>query len=117
MPNCQEIDPLVTPFVDGELPESERRLVEDHLSACPPCHSRVAAERTVHALIRARKALLCTVEAPDALHHRCAGFARAGDESASAASGFANLQSTPQPNAQSAARNPQFAVWRARLAP
>ena len=42
MPNCQAIDHLVTPFVDGELPDAERRRVEEHLRACPPCHSRVA---------------------------------------------------------------------------
>ena len=51
---CDRIDPLVTPFVDGDLPEPDRRLVEEHLRACPPCHSRVAAERHVHELIRAR---------------------------------------------------------------
>jgi anti-sigma factor RsiW len=79
MLKCEQIDPLVTPFVDGELPAGERRLVEDHLGACPPCYSRVAAERAVRALIRARKPTLCRVEAPVAVHLRCAAFARADD--------------------------------------
>jgi anti-sigma factor RsiW len=70
MPNCHVIDPLVTPFVDGELAEGERRLVEDHLRACPPCHSRVAAERAVHQLIRARVTVLCAA-APQPLRARC----------------------------------------------
>jgi anti-sigma factor RsiW len=70
MPNCQIIDPLVTPFIDGELPAADRRLVEDHLRACPPCHSRVVAERAVHTIIRARADLL-RAPAPPALRARC----------------------------------------------
>jgi anti-sigma factor RsiW len=76
MPNCYKIDPLVTPFIDGELPDADRRAVEEHLRACPPCHSRVAAEREVHALIRERVPALCKAEAPDALHARCWEIAR-----------------------------------------
>jgi anti-sigma factor RsiW len=74
--SCDRIDPLVTPFIDGELPDPDRRAVEEHLRACPPCHSRVAAERDVHALIRARVPALCKTEAPDALHARCWELAR-----------------------------------------
>ena len=59
MPNCcRRIDPLVTPFVDGELADADRRAVDEHLRACPPCHSRVAAERAVRELIRAREPAL-----------------------------------------------------------
>jgi anti-sigma factor RsiW len=73
---CNRIDPLVTPFVDGELPDPDRRAVEDHLLICPPCHSRIAAEREVHALIRARVPALQKADAPDALHARCWAMAR-----------------------------------------
>ena len=45
---CDRSTRSSTPFVDGELPEPDRRAVEDHLRACPPCHSRVVAERAVH---------------------------------------------------------------------
>jgi anti-sigma factor RsiW len=82
---CNRIDTLVTPFVDGELPDPDRRAVEDHLRICPPCHSRVAAEREVHALIRARVPALQKADAPDALHARCWAMARlkpAGDHAA-----------------------------------
>jgi anti-sigma factor RsiW len=72
MHNCDSLDPFVTPFVDGELPDHDRRAVEDHLRVCAPCHSRVSAERAVHDLLRARRAGLCRTEAPDALHLRCA---------------------------------------------
>ena len=71
MPNCHQIDPLVTPFVDGALPATDRQAVEDHLRVCPPCHSRVAAEREVHELIRARIPALKKPEAPDTLHAKC----------------------------------------------
>jgi anti-sigma factor RsiW len=96
----------VTPFVDGELSDADRRLVEDHLCACPPCHSRVAAERAVHALIRARKPALCKVDAPDALHQRCAGFARG----ASAERINPQLSQSDNPNRQSAPSNLQTPI-------
>jgi len=75
-PSCQKIDPLVTPFIDGELPDPDRRAVEEHLRACPPCHSRVVAEREVHMLIREKVPALCKAEAPDTLHAKCWEIAR-----------------------------------------
>jgi anti-sigma factor RsiW len=88
---CDRIDPLVTPFVDGELPDPDRRAVEDHLRVCPPCHSRVAAEREVHALIRARLPVLRTADAPDALHARCWAMARLTPETDRAATNAAPM--------------------------
>ena len=76
MPDCYTIDPLVTSFIDGELPDPDCRAVEEHLRACPPCHSRVAAEREVHELIRARLPVLIKTEASDALHAKCWELAR-----------------------------------------
>jgi anti-sigma factor RsiW len=89
---CDRIDPLVTPFIDGELPEADRRAVEDHLRACPPCHSRVAAERDVQALSRERVPALCKTEAPDALHAKCWAIARHAPQAADAAA-----RATPAP--------------------
>ena len=91
--SCDRIDPLVTPFIDGELPEPDRRAVEEHLRACPPCHSRVAAERDVHALIRGRAPALCKTDAPDALHAKCWALARHAPQAA----GSAALVSTAPP--------------------
>jgi anti-sigma factor RsiW len=76
MPNCYKIDPLVTPFIDGDLPEADRHTVEDHLRVCPPCHSRVVAEREVHELIRTRVPALKKTQAPDSLHAKCWEIAR-----------------------------------------
>ncbi|MBI3402530.1 MAG: zf-HC2 domain-containing protein [Acidobacteria bacterium] len=71
MHNCRDLDSLVTPFVDGELPDADRQAVDDHLRVCAPCHSRVAAERAVHDLLAARRDQLCAGSAPGALRARC----------------------------------------------
>jgi anti-sigma factor RsiW len=78
MPNCQSIDPFVTPYVDGQLPDADRRVVDEHLRACPPCHSRVAAERAVHELLAERRDALADCRAPDSLRARCREVARDG---------------------------------------
>src|SRR5260221_1019049 len=76
MRSCQDLDPLVTPFIDGELPDTDRRAVDDHLRVCAPCHSRVAAEQAVQELLRQRRADLCGALAPGALRTRCCESAR-----------------------------------------
>jgi anti-sigma factor RsiW len=76
MSECQAIDPLVTPYVDGELPETDRDLVDRHLRRCPPCHSRVNAERAVHELLHARRDALAAPCASSALRARCSEQAR-----------------------------------------
>jgi anti-sigma factor RsiW len=107
MPNCQTIDPLVTPFVDGEIADADRRVVEEHLRACPPCHSRVTAERAVHAIIRARADLL-RAPAPPALRVRCQQLAARTSESAD--------RTAPRVRAAWFAVAPRGA-WAARVAP
>jgi anti-sigma factor RsiW len=72
MSNCQTIDPLVTPYIDDELPPPDRVRVDEHLRACLACHSRVAAERAVRALIHARQPALRSECASPALRERCA---------------------------------------------
>lgn len=71
MRSCSAIDPLVTPFVDGELAVDERLAVEAHLRVCAPCHSRVEAERAVRALVVARKPGFEGCRASAALKARC----------------------------------------------
>jgi len=84
MSKCTSIDPLVTPYVDGELPAAERALVDDHLDRCPPCHSRVAAESAVRALLRSRKPGLTAQRAPANLHTQCSGLAGGSRDRAAA---------------------------------
>ena len=76
MSSCRAIDPLVTPYVDGDIPEADRRQVDEHLRACPPCYSRVESERAMrNALCRCR-AVLADGHAPAALRARCLALAR-----------------------------------------
>ena len=72
MSDCSFIDPLVTPYVDGELPGADREAVAQHLRACPPCRARVMVEQAVHDLVHARKPALQRDRASDALRTKCA---------------------------------------------
>jgi len=85
MPDCQRIDALVTPYIDDQLTPADREAVERHVRACPPCYSRVEAERAVHELIHTRRTELSTVCASNMLHMRCAKLARAEAEAAAPA--------------------------------
>lgn len=76
MNSCHSIDSLLTPFIDGELADVDRRAVEDHLRRCAPCHSRESAERAVRTLVHTRKDAFVAPRAPDALRAKCADFAR-----------------------------------------
>src|SRR5437763_1849765 len=71
MSDCRSIDPLITPYVDGDIDPPERIRVDTHVRACPPCHSRVTAERAVRELMRARRGEIAASRAPDSLRTRC----------------------------------------------
>jgi anti-sigma factor RsiW len=75
MSDCRTIDPLVTRYVDDELPDGDRDAVDQHMRACPPCRVRVLGERAVHDLIEARRKTLGMACAPAALRARCAAHA------------------------------------------
>lgn len=77
MPNCNIIDPLVTPYIDGELSTADRDRVAQHLRVCRACHSRVAAEESVRTLIHARRSALSAACAPEPLRAKCAEIAGA----------------------------------------
>ena len=77
MPDCNQIDPLVTPFVDGDITPADRHLVDRHLQACHSCRSRVSAEQAVHALLRARRSILAATEVPPGLRARLASLGQA----------------------------------------
>jgi anti-sigma factor (TIGR02949 family) len=80
MSDCSSIDPLITPYVDGDIDAAERQRVDAHLRACPPCHSRVAAEHAIRELVRTRRASFRAESAPSPLRDRCAAFRTAGAE-------------------------------------
>ena len=74
--NCSTLDPLVTPYIDGQLPAADAAAVVEHTALCPRCRARIAAERAVRELMQARQRELRTA-APPALHARCAQLASA----------------------------------------
>src|SRR5438874_4395344 len=76
MPDCKKLDPLVTPYVDGELESANRAEVDAHLRVCPPCHARVVVEQSVRDLLSARKHAFKETCAPARLRSRCAEVAR-----------------------------------------
>lgn len=47
---CQEVVELVTEYLAGTLPESEKTRFDQHLSTCPPCTAYLAQMRTTLAL-------------------------------------------------------------------
>jgi anti-sigma factor RsiW len=74
-PDCARIDPLLTPYVDGELAASDKETVDSHVRACAGCRARVDAEQAVHRLMRARRPDLLQRRAPETLRARCAALA------------------------------------------
>jgi len=72
MPSCKQHEPFFTPYVDGELDAERRAAVDAHVRVCPPCHSRVEAERAVRELLRTHQPALRQECAPDVLRARCA---------------------------------------------
>jgi len=93
MPNCWSIDPLVTPYVDGELPAAGRQTVEQHMRGCPPCRARIVTEQAVRDLVGASRPGLTGAGAPPGLRARCTA---------------AGVPPVPAPLTR---------TWRARLAP
>ncbi len=51
-PACQTFRPLLSPFIDGELPVAARTQVERHMAACKDCTMRVADLRAESGLLR-----------------------------------------------------------------
>jgi anti-sigma factor RsiW len=84
MPDCSDIDALVTPYVDGELTPSDTRTVEHHAQHCRACRIRLAAERAVRAMLRTRASALRSEGAPEAVRARCAALAAAARASRAA---------------------------------
>jgi len=71
MPDCKTIDPLITPYVDDVIDADARRHVDEHVRRCPPCHTRVAAERAVRQLLHGKREEISRDTAPSALRDRC----------------------------------------------
>ncbi|UFU03934.1 zf-HC2 domain-containing protein [Ruania suaedae] len=51
------LGPLVSPFVDGQLPPARAARLQQHLSDCAPCRAQVEAERACRDTARAARAV------------------------------------------------------------
>lgn len=61
MMTCQDVDRLVTPFIDGVCAEAERMAVLAHLQQCHSCQMRVEAEATARHVLHAHAAVARTI--------------------------------------------------------
>src|SRR5580765_2598212 len=95
MSDCKTIDPLITPYVDGDIDAAGRMRVDTHVGACPPCHSRVSAERAVRDVVRTRRTGIAADTAPDALRARCTALGAAAAISAGASTGARAVTKSP----------------------
>lgn len=60
--DCQEVKKFLQVYIDGELDEEDRRVLEEHLAACPDCRASVEYDRRFRDAIRAR---VPKISAPD----------------------------------------------------
>lgn len=72
--NCQEVEPLLTPYIDDEASAADRERVAAHLAGCRACAARAAKEHAARRLIQVRSRTL-SAPAPPALRARCAALA------------------------------------------
>ena len=80
MTDCQRLDGLVTPYVDGELSDADRDRVEGHLRACDPCRVRVRSEQAIRSLLLDRRSALA-IEAPPGARARIRSAVRSAEAS------------------------------------
>ena len=65
--NCIDLDPLIYPYLDGELDETERGDLESHAAACPGCRVRLSREAAFQGALRRSAQLRTRAPAPEAL--------------------------------------------------
>jgi mycothiol system anti-sigma-R factor len=65
---CEESLHLVYHYLDGELTDEKRSLIQQHIDDCPPCFEAFDFEHELRLVIKRR----CHDEAPDDLRRRIA---------------------------------------------
>lgn len=76
MSDCRRTGERLTPYVDEALPADERREVERHLDACPPCRQFAIEEQGGRRLVRECADRLRQSPLPPGLRSRCEALAR-----------------------------------------
>lgn len=64
---CSDLEPLIYPYLDGELDEVERGHLESHVSSCGPCRARLSREAAFQGALRRSVQLRTRAPAPEAL--------------------------------------------------
>ncbi|MHB8882161.1 MAG: anti-sigma factor family protein [Thermodesulfovibrionales bacterium] len=64
--NCSKAHKLISPYIDGELPESEMKTLEDHIKVCSGCRTELEESRELHNLFSKAD----TYKAPYGFHAR-----------------------------------------------
>ncbi|HEY1907765.1 MAG TPA: zf-HC2 domain-containing protein [Myxococcaceae bacterium] len=64
---CPELDPLIYPYLDGELDETERGYLEGHAASCPGCRARLSREAAFQGALRRSAQIRTRGPAPEAL--------------------------------------------------
>jgi len=64
---CPDLDPLIYPYLDGELDEAERGYLESHAASCAGCRARLSKEAAFQGALRRSVQLRTRAPAPEAL--------------------------------------------------
>jgi len=64
---CSELDPLIYPYLDGELDGSDRQALESHAAGCTSCRNRLSREAAFQGALRRSAQLRTRAPAPEAL--------------------------------------------------
>ena len=73
--NCQQIESLLPPFVDGSAGPDEASVVSTHLAKYPECRQSAKAQRSIYRVMQLQETHL-SVGAPPGLRTRIAALAR-----------------------------------------
>jgi anti-sigma factor RsiW len=74
MADCNELEPLLAAYVDGEVGSDEAARIREHLEACATCRRAVAGGQAAREILHARRGALVAA-APPQLRKRCAACA------------------------------------------
>jgi anti-sigma factor RsiW len=70
MADCRELEPLFAAYVDGEAAACDCAALDAHFRSCPPCRSRIEAERIVKEAVATHRTTLRACASED-LRRRC----------------------------------------------
>lgn len=58
MKSCDDVDVIMTAYVDGEVAADEAVAVDAHLAVCPPCRARASSESVVRQVLQSKAGTL-----------------------------------------------------------